>query len=205
MMPFDYWWNLIKQTSENDAGPCPPAPSLTAQHVFREHAGRVYNLARRMLNNDADAEDVTQDVLLQVVRKLDTFRGEAEVTTWLHRITVNAVLLQRRTNRRRAECRPTGHPESLDVNSVHLPASCASLAPDRQAMGREARRLIEDAVSRLPAPYRSVFMLSDIEGYNNARICTALGLSLPAVKSRLHRARVFLRQMLSPHFAEARA
>src|SRR5438128_4815590 len=68
----------------------------TPEQVFREHAPRVYNLARRMLGNDADAEDVTQDVLLQVVRKLDTFRGDASLTTWLHRVTVNAALARRR-------------------------------------------------------------------------------------------------------------
>src|SRR4051812_24191125 len=73
----------------------------TAEEVFRAHAPRVYNLARRMLGNDADAEDVTQDVLLQVVRKLDTFRGDAEVTTWLHRVTVNAALALRRSRARR--------------------------------------------------------------------------------------------------------
>src|ERR1700745_1521089 len=71
-------------------------PALTAEQVFREHAPRVYNLARRMLGNDADAEDVTQDVLLQVVRKLDTFRGDSDITTWLHRVTVNAALAHRR-------------------------------------------------------------------------------------------------------------
>src|SRR5437588_13060937 len=70
-------------------------PPLTAERIFRDYAPRVYALARRMLNNDADAEDVTQDVLLQVVRKLNTFRGEAAVGTWLHRITVNAALAQR--------------------------------------------------------------------------------------------------------------
>src|SRR5881396_1349219 len=67
-------------------------PPLTAERIFLDYAPRVYALARRMLNNDADAEDVTQDVLLQVVRKLDTFRGESNLTTWLHRVTVNAAL-----------------------------------------------------------------------------------------------------------------
>jgi RNA polymerase sigma-70 factor (ECF subfamily) len=80
---------------EPDGKPEPGTP-LTAEQVFLEHAPRVYSLARRMLGNDADAEDVTQDVLLQVVRKLDTFRGEASLSTWLHRITVNASLAHRR-------------------------------------------------------------------------------------------------------------
>src|SRR5947207_1586575 len=78
-------------------------PPLTAERIFRDYAPRVYALARRMLNNDADAEDVTQDVLLQVVRKLDTFRGEAAVGTWLHRITVNAALAHRARRARRQE------------------------------------------------------------------------------------------------------
>src|SRR5437867_13363789 len=77
------------------AGPGSPA-ALTPDQVFRDYAPRVYNLARRMLGNDADAEDVTQDVLLQVVRKLDTFRGESAFPTWLHRVTVNAALANRR-------------------------------------------------------------------------------------------------------------
>src|SRR5437588_475570 len=64
---------------------------ITVEEVFRDHAGAVFGLARRMLGNDADAEDVTQEVLLQVVRKLDTFRGEAALATWLHRVTANAV------------------------------------------------------------------------------------------------------------------
>src|SRR5580692_5593918 len=78
---------------------------LTAEQVFRQYAPRVYHLARRMLGNDADAEDVTQDVLLQVVRKLDTFRGDSQLSTWLHRVTVNAALAhrQKRANRQKHE------------------------------------------------------------------------------------------------------
>src|SRR5262245_48303909 len=67
-------------------------PAVNPEQVFRDYAPRIYHLARRMLGSDADAEDVTQDVLLQVVRKLDTFRGDAALTTWLHRVTVNAAL-----------------------------------------------------------------------------------------------------------------
>src|SRR5436309_6054560 len=76
---------------------------LTPEQVYRDYAPRVYNLARRMLGNDADAEDVTQDVLLQVVRKLDTFRGESAFPTWLHRVTVNAALAHRRRASNRQE------------------------------------------------------------------------------------------------------
>src|SRR5271163_2812737 len=83
----------------------PDGTTLTPDRVFREYAPRVYHLARRMLGNDADAEDVTQDVLLQVVRKLDTFRGDSQLSTWLHRVTVNAALVhrQKRANRQKHE------------------------------------------------------------------------------------------------------
>src|SRR3954464_8935312 len=81
----------------------PATPPPTPERVFREYAPRIYHLARRMLNNDADAEDVTQDVLLQVVRKLDTFRGDAQFTTWLHRVTVNAALAHREKRANRAK------------------------------------------------------------------------------------------------------
>src|SRR5262245_56726921 len=80
-------------------------PQITPEFVFREYAPRIYHIARRMLGNDADAEDVTQDVLLQVIRKLDTFRGDSQLTTWLHRVTVNAALAhrQKRATRQRRE------------------------------------------------------------------------------------------------------
>src|SRR5438309_4981699 len=87
----------------SNGAPSNSAPALTAEQVFRDHAPRVYNLARRMLGSDADAEDVTQDVLLQVVRKLDTFRGESAFSTWLHRITVNAALNHRRKRSSRTQ------------------------------------------------------------------------------------------------------
>src|SRR5881409_3962409 len=92
----------MEEGNKNTNG-APATPRYTPEQVFREHAPRVFNLARRMLGNDADAEDVTQDVLLQVVRKLDTFRGDANLTTWLHRITVNAALAHRARRARRQE------------------------------------------------------------------------------------------------------
>src|ERR671937_1783545 len=89
----------------DQAGRKPPERTPTPEEVVRDHAPRVYNLARRMLGNDADAEDVTQDVLLQVLRKIDTFRGESAFPTWLHRITVNAALAHRRKRATREQHR----------------------------------------------------------------------------------------------------
>jgi RNA polymerase sigma-70 factor (ECF subfamily) len=171
-----------------------PISVRTAEHVFHEFAPRVYSLARRMLGNDADAEDVTQDVLLQVVRKLDTFRGEAELSTWLHRVTVNAALAHRRRQARRPEL----HLDvSLDCIATH--AGSDGCVPDRKTLDRELRQQLERAIARLPELYRDVFVLADVEELPNSRIGQLLGLSVPAVKSRLHRARLMVRDALAPY------
>jgi RNA polymerase sigma-70 factor (ECF subfamily) len=178
---------------------------LTAERVFRDYAPRVYNLARRMLGNDADAEDVTQDVLLQVVRKLDTFRGESAFPTWLHRVTVNAALAHRRKRAVR-QGRQSG--ESLDaaLDDGHAQSPGAlrpwSVAPDQPVLDAETHDLIERAIAGLPDTYRDVYVLADVEQLPNAEIGEMLGLSVPAVKSRLHRARLMMRDALAPHFEE---
>src|SRR5437660_7837817 len=86
-----------------DLQPGQPRPAISLEEVFQDYAPRIYTLALRMLGNEADAEDVTQDVLLQLIRKLDTFRGESAFPTWLHRVTVNAALAYRRKRASRAQ------------------------------------------------------------------------------------------------------
>jgi RNA polymerase sigma-70 factor (ECF subfamily) len=176
------------------------AMPLSAEKVFREYAPRVYNLARRMLNSDADAEDVTQDVLLQVVRKLPSFRGESAFPTWLHRVTVNAALAHRRRNAVREEHQVSDPLEILlEEDQLPTPVRRWSAGPEEAAQDRETQKLIEGAIAALPEAYRDVFVLSDIEGLPNAEIGEILGLGVPAVKSRLHRARLMLRNALGPH------
>ncbi len=190
-------------SQQADRGECGDGPALTAEEVFRRYAGRIYNLARRLLNNEADVEDVTQEVLLLVVRKLGSYRGEADVATWLHRVTVNAALVHRRKHAPRLAREAGADPRLLEDKGRPLPsASPAAAGPDGQAIGRETRELIERAVRALPEKYRDPFVLSDIEGLPNAEIGGLLGLSLPAVKSRLHRARLLLRDALKSHFEE---
>jgi RNA polymerase sigma-70 factor, ECF subfamily len=173
------------------------------EQVFREHGPRVYSLARRMLGNDADAEDVTQDVLLQVLRKGSSFRGESSFPTWLHRVTVNAALVHRRRRAHRQEHeRPDVNHLFEDGGGHAHPVRPWSIAPEVVLQDRETTQLIEDAVARLPEAYRDVYVLADVEGLSNADIADMLGLSLPAVKSRLHRARVLLRHALAHHFEE---
>jgi RNA polymerase sigma-70 factor (ECF subfamily) len=169
---------------------------VSAEQVYHDYAPRVFNVARRMVANDTDAEDVTQDVLLQVVRKLPTFRGDAKFPTWLHRVTVNAALTLRRRQAVREERALGEEQEAVGADELKTPA------PEDQLLSDEARQLIDRAVESLPSAYRNVFVLADIEGLPNAVIGERLGMSLPAVKSRLHRARAMLREALAPHFTE---
>ena len=187
-------------------------PPPTPEYVFREYAPRIYNIARRLVGNDADAEDVTQDVLVQVVRKLHTFRGDAQLPTWLHRVTVNAALAHRekRANRQKRET-TAGDEEVLEgvaaddgaTGGVRLPRPSGDLPPDELALAAEQRAVIERAIARLPEGFREVYVLADVEGLPNAEIAEILNLSVPAVKSRLHRARLRMRDLLAPHFEEA--
>jgi RNA polymerase sigma-70 factor, ECF subfamily len=175
----------------------------TPEQVFRDYAPRVYNLARRMLGNDADAEDVTQDVLLQVVRKLHTFRGDADLTTWLHRITVNAALAHRRKKNRREDREQHDPLENFQADGFHTHTIRPwTVAPDETLASRETTELIERSIAGLPERYRDVYVLADVEGLPNAEIADMLELSLAAVKSRLHRARLMMRDALAPHFEE---
>jgi RNA polymerase sigma-70 factor (ECF subfamily) len=171
-----------------------PTTSQTAEQVFHTYASRVYSLARRMLGHDADAEDVTQDVLLQVIRKLDTFRGESELSTWLHRVTVNAAL----AHRRRQSRRPERHLE-VPLDCIAPESRTDGRLPEEKALDGELRQHLERAIARLPKMYRDVFVLADVEGLANAEIGELLGLTLPAVKSRLHRARLMLRDAIAPY------
>lgn len=179
-----------------------PLPEkVTPELVFREYAPRIFNLARRMLGNDADAEDVTQDVLLQVVRKLDTFRGDSQIATWLHRVTVNAALAHRakRATRQKHEAGDAVD-EMTGENGLGGPVKRWNVPPDEPILAAEQAELIEQAINRLPEPFRDVYVLADVEGLPNNEIAEMLELSVPAVKSRLHRARLRMRDALAPHF-----
>src|SRR5438552_549927 len=133
-----------------EQNPVQLGPPITVEQVFRDYAPRIYSLARRMLGNDADAEDVTQDVLLQVVRKLDTFRGESAFPTWLHRVTVNAALAHRRKRAVREERRVRDPMDEFLEDGAHLgPVRRWSVGPEQEALDRETQQLIEKAITEL--------------------------------------------------------
>ena len=179
---------------------------LAPEQIFREYAAGVYQLARRLLGSEPDADDVTQDVFVQVLRKLPTFRGEAAFPTWLHRVTVNAALSYRR---KRAACRKHFvadlREESMEKGSYRTSVRHWLTEPEKLALEHEMHRIIDKTISRLPQIYRDVCVLADIEERSHAEIAGMLGLSVAAVKSRLHRARLLMRKALARHFEERAA
>jgi RNA polymerase sigma-70 factor (ECF subfamily) len=193
-MLLQYWSGLAEQSS-------PSSPDLSAEYVFRRYVPRLYSLARRLTGNEADAEDVVGDVLVAVLRKLDTFRGESELSTWLHRVTVNAVLLLRRKWARRPEGQTAVPLAALRKEAALRAVAASPEGPEQQALDEEMRQQVEGALACLPRAYRDVLVLADVERRPNAEIAGLMGLSWSAVKNRLDRARLLLRRALAPYFS----
>lgn len=159
------------------------------ESLYQQHRRRVYSLCLRMLRNQEEAEDVTQEVFLQVYRKIGGFQGASAFTTWLHRLTVNKVLMHLRRKRRWQAEEP--------CDTEELRAASDRCARSRRDDFRIEPVDLEKAIGRLPTGYRLVFLLHDFEGYEHAEIGRLLGVSIGTAKSQLHKARRKLRQMLS--------
>ncbi|HEV2761802.1 MAG TPA: RNA polymerase sigma factor [Pyrinomonadaceae bacterium] len=155
--------------------------------LFRRHNKRVYSVCLRMTANTAEAEDLTQEVFIKLFHEAGTFRGDSAFTTWLHRLTVNVVLMYFRRHKIRFE-RPT-----VDVEMPERPV------PGTERPGRMFvfdRLELDRALAALPPGYRAVFVLFDVEGHTHDEIAAILGCSPGTSKSQLHRARERLRQLL---------
>jgi RNA polymerase sigma-70 factor (ECF subfamily) len=157
------------------------------EDLYRKHYRRVYSICLRMTGNLAEAEDLTQEVFIQLYRKLDSFRGEAAFTTWLHRLTVNQVLMHfRKRSVRSEQITEDGEiPDSVDPDTVNP-----------EAMPIVDRIALENAIAELPPGYRTVFVLHDVEGYEHEEIAKLLTCSAGTSKSQLHKARLKLRRLL---------
>jgi RNA polymerase sigma-70 factor (ECF subfamily) len=160
--------------------------------VMRRHNQRLYRVARAILRNDGEAEDVMQDAYVRAYEHLDQFAGRAKFSTWLTRIAVHEALARQRRGNRYQELEPTSEREGDPMDRF------ASLAPDpeQQASNSEVRRLLEEAVENLPDAYRTVFMLRDIEDMSTTDAAEVLEITEDNVKVRLHRARALLRKSL---------
>jgi RNA polymerase sigma-70 factor, ECF subfamily len=171
---------------------------LAAERLVSTYGHRAYRLASRITGNSQDAQEVVQDAFWIVIRKIDTFRGEAAFGSWLYRIVANAAYQKLR--------RRPGHERELSLDEVlprfderggHAEAVVDwSQTANDPAIQTELRMTLSAAIAELPAAYRTVLVLHDIEGRTSAEIAQALGLSIASVKTRTHRARLFLRKRL---------
>ena len=160
--------------------------------VMRRHNQRLYSVARAILRNDGEAEDVMQDAYVRAYEHLNQFAGRAKFSTWLTRIAVHEALARQRRGNRYQELEPMSEREGDPMDRF------ASLTPnpEQQASNSEIRRLLEEAVDNLPDNYRTVFMLRDIEEISTTDAADVLEITEENVKVRLHRARALLRKSL---------
>ena len=180
--------------------------NVAYEELVRENTPRLLAVARRFLRNEEDARDAVQEGFVSAFKALPRFEGGSKISTWLHRIVVNASLMKLRTKKRKPErsiedllpaYKEDGHPEEFFEPWRETGADAASR--------EEERDLVRKAIDRLPDNYRNVLLLRDIEGVDTAETAQLLDLTPGAVKTRLHRARLALRQLLDPYFREANA
>lgn len=176
------------------------------EQLVRSQVGRLLVVAQRITGQSADAHDAVQEALLSAYRNLAQFDGRSKLSTWLHRITVNAALMRVRSRGRRPERSLEPLLPSFREDGHHLqhPSGWKSL-PSEELERSETRQLVRRLISELPESYRTVLLLRDIEELDTAETATALGVSEGVVKTRLHRARQALRTLLDQHFAEVLA
>src|SRR5918993_2230345 len=174
------------------------------EQVVRSYGGRLLAVARRIVGSEEDARDAVQDAFMNAFRSLDRFEGNAKLSTWLHRIVVNAALMKLRTRKRKPEQSiETMLPSFLD-DGHHEERFQSWDEPIDKVMERaENRDLVRKQIDALPEGYRTVLVLRDIEGLDTEETAKVLGLSVNATKIRLHRARQALRTLLASHFRSA--
>ncbi len=178
-------------------------PTEGVESLFECYHGRIYTLAMSILKDEREAEEATQDVLLTVFRKVHTFKGNKTLTSWIYRICVNICLLRLRGKRRQktvsiGDFLPVFTKDGMHANLVED----WSKEVEGKMLAKELGMAIKKFMDALPAGYRVIFVLCDVEGLTNEETAQILGLSVPAVKSRLHWARLYLREQLSRYLRE---
>ena len=164
------------------------------EDLYRRHFRRVYALCLRMLGNPTEAEDLTQETFTQLYNKIGSFRGDSQFTTWLHRMTVNQVLMHFRRKKSRPE---------FTTDEGETPVQIVRGTENPNAMPIVDRIMLENSISKLPPGYRSVFVLHDVEGHDHEEIAKMLGISVGTSKSQLHKARLKMRGLIREQVALA--
>lgn len=172
--------------------------------LVRRHRNRVYALALRMVKNEEEALEIVQDTFLSAYRKLPEFRGEAQFGSWVHRIAANFALMRLRHRKVVDQViEPLDHTDEKFGPDGHwdvFPTGMWGRRADDLVLDAELRERLVQAVEKLPELHRAVFMLRDIDGLSYEEIAETLQTTVPAVKSRLHRARLALREDLASYF-----
>ncbi len=185
---------LVERIQSGDKSAC--------AECIDKHGAGVYRLALRLMKNEADAEDVVQETFLNAFKAIDKFEGRSELSTWLYRITYNNAMMRLR----RKQPDLLSIDESLAENDVGIPVPkqlfdwCC--LPEQDFKTTEVRQELERAINELPASLRAVFVLREMEGLSTKETAVSLDLSTAAVKKRLQRARLWLRERLSGYFTE---
>ncbi|RME44493.1 MAG: sigma-70 family RNA polymerase sigma factor [Deltaproteobacteria bacterium] len=169
------------------------------EEVMAAYEGKVYRLAFKICNDAAEAEEILQEVFLAVFTKIDGFQENASLSTWIYRITVNMALMKIRSRQKDRETvsLESYFPKIQEEGSHPLPVSDWSERPDEKFFNKELIEKIEEAVQKLPEGYRLAFLMKDLEGLSLGEISEILEISIPAVKSRIHRSRLFIRDELA--------
>jgi RNA polymerase sigma-70 factor (ECF subfamily) len=166
--------------------------------LVRTYGGRLLSVARRLLRDEEDARDAVQDALMAAFRALPRFKGDSRLSTWMHRIVVNAALMKLRTRRRKQEESIEPLLPTFSENGRHaVPVTRWENGADLELEREETRDRVRAAIQQLPESYRTVILLRDIEELDTAEAASALGISITATKIRLHRARQALRTLLT--------
>ena len=162
--------------------------NMTAfEEIYKRHHRRVYSVCLRMLQNVSEAEDLTQDVFIQLYRKIGSFRGDSAFTTWLHRMTVNQVLMHFRK-------RSVKYERTTEEGETPIQMVAGTSNPERMRIVDKIA--LDNAIEQLPAGYKNVFVLHDVEGFEHVEVARILGCSVGTSKSQLHKARLKLRKLL---------
>jgi RNA polymerase sigma-70 factor (ECF subfamily) len=176
--------------------------STAYRQLVESNSAHVYNLALKLLGDEQEAEDVLQETFLSAFKAIDRFEGRSQLSTWLYRIAYNASLMRLR---KRDKMTTFSLDEPLSASAEeHLsrPLVDWSMMPDDQLLSAEAQQEMDRAIAELPETLRSAFVLRDIQGLSGQETAEVLGITVQAVKNRLHRARLRLRERLSDYFAE---
>lgn len=173
-------YELAQRSKDGDRG--------AFEELYERHNRRVYSLCLRMTANPTEAEDLAQEAFIQLFRKIGSFRGDSAFTTWLHRLTVNQVLMHFRKKGVRME---------QTTEDGETPVQIVSGTEDPLRMPVVDRIALDNAIKRLPPGYRTVFVLHDVEGHEHEEISRMLGCSVGTSKSQLHKARMKLRMLLT--------